>query len=67
MKKLAASIVGASAILGLVLFLFSLENEIPPPTGWPPTVKLYRRTLTGTTRVIDTDSGRVLFMYRPEY
>jgi hypothetical protein len=66
-RKFAAVIGGGIIIMAVVLFLFSLQHEIPPPPGWPASVKLYRRTLTGDTTAIDSESGRVLFSYLPEY
>jgi hypothetical protein len=66
-KKLGIFIIGGAVILVIVFFLFSLQYEINRPTGWPVTIKLYRKTLTGETRVVDAETGQTLFMYRPEY
>ena len=62
-------LIGVVAVIAVVIFvLFFLESEVPPPPGWPPSVKLYRKTaLGGLTRVVDSSSGDFLFMYLPEY
>jgi hypothetical protein len=62
-------LIGVVAVLALGIFIvLFLESEVPLPPGWPPGVKLYRKTaLGGLTRVVDTNSGQFLFMYLPEY
>jgi len=66
-KRLGTFIGCGAVILVGVFLLFSLQYEITGPTGWPGTIKLYRKTFTGDTRVVDTQTGQTLFMYRPEY
>lgn len=64
--SLLIGIFATVAVLGYI-FLF-MEREIPGPPGWPAEIKLYRKqALGGLTRVVDTNSGDVLFMYWPEY
>jgi len=63
---MAVAVVGL--VIGIGCLLFFLEHEIPNPPGWPPNVKQYRKSaLGGLTRVVDTNSGDLLFMYLPEY
>ena len=66
-KKFGASLAGMIILVAIALFLFSLQNEIPGPVGWPSDIKIYRRAITGETRVVDPESGKVIFTYRPEY
>ena len=67
LKKLAITIsVGVIVVVGILFFWFH-EYEVNGPSGWPTNIKLYRGTLTGDTRVVDSETGRTLFMYRPEY
>jgi len=66
-KKLLTLVGSGLVIIVTVLILFSLEYEISGPNGWPATIKLYRRSFMGQTRVVDTQTGQTLFMYRPEY
>lgn len=68
MRKLSLLIV-VLAVLGFGIYaIFFLEYEAPAPAGWPSGVKLFRKpVLGGITRVVDTNSGRFLFMYLPEY
>lgn len=67
MRKLSILVV-ALLIVAIGVFLFLLEHEIPAPVGWPANVKLYRKSaLGGLTRVVDTTSGKLIFIYLPEY
>ncbi|MGH9873889.1 MAG: hypothetical protein ACRD9S_15670 [Pyrinomonadaceae bacterium] len=66
-NRLGVLIASGVVTLAVVLLLFSLQYEIGGPAGWPATVKLYRKTLTGETRAVDAQTGQTLFLYRPEY
>lgn len=68
MRRLSILIAVAVAVLGVGCLLFFLEHELPNPPGSPPSVKQYRKSaLGGLTRVVDTSSGDLLFIYLPEY
>jgi hypothetical protein len=67
MRKLSILVV-VIVIVAVGGFLFFLDSELPTPAGWPANVKLYRKTaLGGLTRVVDTTSHKVIFLYLPEY
>jgi hypothetical protein len=64
----AATLIGGICLVLIVGFLFfRAERELDRPDGWPSTVHLYRKTLSGETRVVDMQSGKTIFIYRPEY
>ena len=65
--RATAVIGGILGVLVLVAVLLSLEHKVPKPKDWPANVTLYRKALTGETRVFDDESGKFLFSYRPEY
>ena len=55
------------AVTGLLLYRF-LEYEVQPPSaGWTSEVKIYRKAMGGTTRVVDKETGEILFLHLPEY
>jgi hypothetical protein len=61
-KILSAVLLALIIFVGLWMALF-WEYEIPSPSGWPSNIKIYRRVATGLHRVVDTESGRLLFIY----
>jgi hypothetical protein len=67
MKKLGITVACVIVIGAVGLLLIALQYEIPKPTAWSANVKVYRKAITGETRVFDGESGRFLFAYRPEY
>lgn len=68
LQPITLKIVGALLlIIVVIVFLFFFEYELPQPDGWPDNVKLYRRPLIGITRVVDSNTGRPIFYYLPEY
>lgn len=61
-------------IVGIVLFgvlffgvigylVLRLEHSVPTPQNWSQELKIYKRTLTGLTRVVDSKTGDTLLMY----
>ncbi len=63
-KKLvtASSILIAVIALGLIL---TLKNQVPTPSDWPQSVKVYRNSLTGLTSVVDGETGEAIFLHLP--
>jgi len=68
MRRLSILIAIVILVLGVGGLLFFLKHELPNPPGWPQDVKQYRKSaFGGLTRVVDTKSGDLLFIYLPEY
>ncbi|MEK6282277.1 MAG: hypothetical protein AABN95_18120 [Acidobacteriota bacterium] len=66
-RKKLGHLIGVVSLLVAVLFIVTLEKEVPGPDGWPSTIKLQRNRVTGVTWAVDTETHRTLFMYWPEY
>jgi hypothetical protein len=43
--------------------ILSLEHSVPTPQGWSQELKIYKRTFTGLTRVVDSKTGDTLLLY----
>jgi hypothetical protein len=67
MRKAVTIFTSALVVLALELFVFTLQHEVPKPDTWSANVKIYRRALSGETRVFDAESGKFLFAFKPEY
>lgn len=65
--KILASVVSVLIVIVVIVTLYSLQYEIPKPENWSADVKIYRRSIGGETSVFDSESGKLLFTYGPEY
>lgn len=54
-------------VIVVIATLYSFQYEIPKPASWSADVKVYRRSIGGHTSVFDSESGKLLFTYEPEY
>jgi hypothetical protein len=43
--------------------ILRLEHTVPTPKDWPQELKIYKKTLTGLTRVVDSKTGDTLLIY----
>jgi hypothetical protein len=65
--KVIASIASVLGVIVVIVTLYTLQYEIPKPENWSADVKVYKRSVGGETSVFDSESGKLLFTYRPEY
>jgi hypothetical protein len=65
--KMISVVLSVLVILVALFVMFTLQYEVSKPKEWSANVKIYRRSITGETRVFDATSGKFLFSYRPEY
>lgn len=60
--EIAAAIAIIIGVVGLGFYLFFIhEYEIPPRKEYSVKVKLYRKPVTGETRIVEAETGRYTF------